>query len=289
MSAYSSSTGKSNILAIIDYCLLAENPKIVIPVINENAEWYGLEFTVGDKTMFIARKKPEIDTPESNLIMKDGKIPDDFYPSTYNININDARRKLDWLFGLKSADRRNPGIEDEKGNDMTVSYRSFFPYNAITEGIMTSPYIFTDVNFFDSQITKSVTGQKYLFDILLGKDNIRIEELNRKIEGLEKKKETQEKQGRKISRKTGAYKEMKSRLISLCQESGMPGDWSDWSMSDDELVGRLRDLVETLAPQDIPEEDKELEKQIGDLNTKVILLDNMKRAREEYLAFLKER
>ena len=38
----SSSTGKSNILAIIDYCLLAENPKIVIPVINENAEWYGL-------------------------------------------------------------------------------------------------------------------------------------------------------------------------------------------------------------------------------------------------------
>lgn len=285
----SSSTGKSNILAIIDYCLLAENPKIVIPVINENAEWYGLEFTVGDKTMFIARKKPEIDTPESNLIMKDGKIPDDFYPSTYNIHINDARRKLDWLFGLKSADRRNPGIEDEKGNDMTVSYRSFFPYNAITEGIMTSPYIFTDVNFFDSQITKSVTGQKYLFDILLGKDNIRIEELNRKIEGLEKKKETQEKQGRKISRKTGAYKEMKSRLISLCQESGMPGDWSDWSMSDDELVGRLRDLVETLAPQDIPEEDKELEKQIGDLNTKVILLDNMKRAREEYLAFLKER
>lgn len=285
----SSSTGKSNILAIIDYCLLTNNPKIVIPVINENAEWYGLEFVVGENEMFIARKKPEIDTPVSDLIMKKGKIPDNYYPSTNNIHINDARKKLDRFFGLKSAELRNPGVQDEAGEELTVSYRSFLLYNAITEGIMTSPYIFTDVNFFDSQITKSVIGQKYLFDILLGKDNIKIEEFNRKILELENKKATYEKIGRKINRKTEAYREKRNQLISLCRESGMPGEWDDVTIPDKELMERLHQLVESLAPQEIPEKDSDLEKQILDLNTKVILLDNMKRARKEYLEFLQER
>lgn len=285
----SSSTGKSNILAIIDYCLLTNNPKIVIPVINENAEWYGLEFAIEEKVMFIARKKPEIDTPVSDLVMKKGEIPESFYPSTNNIHINDARKKLDRFFGLKSTEQRNPGVQDETGEELTVSYRSFLPYNAITEGIMTSPYIFTDVNFFDSQITKSVIGQKYLFDILLGKDNIKIEELNRKIAELECKKKTYDKIGRKINRKTEAYKEKKNQFISLCRESGMPGKWDDVSISEEELMDRLHQLVESLVPQKIPEKDSDLEKQIIELNTKVILLDNMKRARKEYLVFLQER
>lgn len=284
----SSSTGKSNILAIIDYCLLTNNPKIVIPVINENAEWYGLEFSIGDKVMFIARRKPEIDTPVSDLYLKDGVIPDNYYPSSNNIHINDARKKLDRLFGL-SAEQRNPGIKDEHGEDLTVSYRSFLPYNAITEGIMTSPYIFTDVNFFDSQITKSVIGQKYLFDILLGKDNIKIEELNRKIANLEEKKHTFEKRGRAINRKTEAYIEKKNNLISLCRDSGMPGEWNNFTIPDEELMEKLHKLVDSLAPQEMPDKDSDLEKQIQNLNTKVILLENMKRARNEYLTFLQER
>lgn len=285
----SSSTGKSNILAIIDYCLLTDNPKIVIPVINENAEWYGLEFIIGEKVLFIARKKPEIDTPVSDLIMNEGEIPKEFYPTSNNIHINDARKRLDKLMGLKSAELRNPGIKDEKGEDLTVSYRSFLPYNAITEGIMTSPYVFTDVNFFDSQITKSVIGQKYLFDVLLGKDNIRIDDLSRKLSALEDKKATYEKRGRKINRKTDAYKEKKNQLISLCHDSGMPGEWCDWTIPDEELIQRLHQLVESLVPEEMPQKDSELEKLILELNTKVILLDNMKRARNEYLAFLQER
>ena len=285
----SSSTGKSNILAIIDYCLLTENPKIVIPVINENAEWYGLEFGVGEQVMFIARKKPEIDTPVSDLIMKKGVIPETFYPSTNNIHINDARKTLDRLFGLKKAEQRNPGVKDEMGEELTIGYRSFLPYNAITEGIMTSPYIFTDVNFFDSQITRSVTGQKYLFDILLGKDNITIEELTRKIAALEEKKATQEKKGRSINRKTEAYLEKKRYLVSLCRDSGMPCEWADGDISDEELMERLQQLVDSLAPQDKSGKDETIEQQIQELNTKVILLDNMKRARQEYSAFLQER
>ena len=285
----SSSTGKSNILAIIDYCLLTNNPKIVIPVINEAAEWYGLEFNVGEKEIHIIRKKPEIDTPVSDVIMNDGVINDDYYPSTTNIHINDARRKLDGLFGLRSTEKRHPGIQDEDGEEMTVSYRSFLPYNAITEGIMVSPYIFTDVNFFDSHITKSVAGQRYLFEVLLGIDNKRIEELVKRMGELEQKKTNQEKEQRKIGRRTGAYKDKLNYLLTLCQNYQIPGDWNDQSKSDEEIIDMFRNLIDTLAPNETPAKDAELEKLMAEINTKVLLLDNMKRAKREYDEYLKER
>lgn len=282
----SSSTGKSNILAIIDYCLLTNNPKIVIPVITEFATWFGLEFEVGGKTMYIIRKKPEIETPVSDVFMNDGAIPHNFFPSSTNIHINDARRRLDSLMGLKSTERRHPGILNSSGEDLTVSYRSFLIYNAITEGIMVSPYIFTDVNFFDSLITKSVTGQRYLFEVLLGIDNSRIDELSKMISALEQKKETQEKQNRAISRKTGAYQDKLNYLLSLCQKYELPGDWTGRSKSDDEFIAMLHALVDNLAPSETTEKDVELEKLTQLLNTKVVLLENMKRARKEYTAYL---
>ena len=43
-----SSTGKSSVLKIIDYCLLSERSTIVEDVINENVAWYGLVFYVDD-------------------------------------------------------------------------------------------------------------------------------------------------------------------------------------------------------------------------------------------------
>lgn len=41
-----SSTGKSSLLSIIDYCLLSGESNIVEDVINENITWYGLSFSL---------------------------------------------------------------------------------------------------------------------------------------------------------------------------------------------------------------------------------------------------
>ena len=54
-----SSTGKSSILQIIDYCLLSENSRIVEDVINENVSWYGLAFNINGKDYALARKAPK--------------------------------------------------------------------------------------------------------------------------------------------------------------------------------------------------------------------------------------
>lgn len=77
----SSSTGKSNIYAIIDYCLLSGRSNIVFPVINENACWYGMEFQIGDKFFAIARKKPTVDVVPPELWLQHEPFDEDFYPT----------------------------------------------------------------------------------------------------------------------------------------------------------------------------------------------------------------
>lgn len=88
------SKGKSSILAIIDYCLLSSEPQIVTPIVNESAEWYGLEFEVGEKYYSIARCKPTSDMPDSKVILYREPFPEGFYPVTSNVATIDARTEL---------------------------------------------------------------------------------------------------------------------------------------------------------------------------------------------------
>ena len=50
-----SSTGKSSILRIIDYCLMAQESTIVDDVINNNVSWYGLSFRQNKEKRFRER------------------------------------------------------------------------------------------------------------------------------------------------------------------------------------------------------------------------------------------
>ena len=51
-----SHTGKSAILEIIDYCFFASKSKISESMINENVDWYGINFNINDKEFTIGRK-----------------------------------------------------------------------------------------------------------------------------------------------------------------------------------------------------------------------------------------
>ena len=57
-----SSTGKSSVLKIIDYCLLSERSAIVKDVINENVAWYGMVFYVDDKPYTIIRPSQTVES-----------------------------------------------------------------------------------------------------------------------------------------------------------------------------------------------------------------------------------
>ena len=50
-----SSTGKTDIINIIYYCLFDENRKITESIINENVDWYGIKLQINDKLYTVCR------------------------------------------------------------------------------------------------------------------------------------------------------------------------------------------------------------------------------------------
>ncbi|WCM69306.1 hypothetical protein LZD60_11460 [Clostridium perfringens] len=73
-----SETGKSAILAIIDYCFFADRDiKITEEFINENVAWYGINFCINNKTYTLARKSLDSSRPSKEYYFSlIGEIPE---------------------------------------------------------------------------------------------------------------------------------------------------------------------------------------------------------------------
>lgn len=281
----SSSKGKSNILAIIDYCLLSTKPRIVYPVINEYAEWYGLEFAINGKYYAIARKKPTEETAESNIFRQNEEFSDEFYPNTANVQISDLRRELDLKFSLKE-EYRTPhvdGVEDPR-----VSFRSFFIYNALTETIMTNPHFFTDYNYFDKGYVDSKKMRAYLFDVLLGMDNIVRSKRLAKIAELTKLKDQVSKNGSEIAKHTQKFFAELQNIKAILSTYGLFEDWCSLELSPIEWI----ELIEKTCLENKPAEKKDLDKDVLEmrdkLNQLIRMRDNINEARREMSLYLNQ-
>jgi energy-coupling factor transporter ATP-binding protein EcfA2 len=160
-----SHTGKSTLLDIIDYCLLASSHKIADSIINENVAWYGITFYISGKLFTIARRSPV-----------GAKVSDDFYFSSTgllpqlpvaNTSINDLKKILEAEFRIDDAVTLAYGGQTLKAGSK-VSFRYFFIFYTISEDIITS----RDV-YFDKQ-----TEDRYkealprIFDLALGIDTL---------------------------------------------------------------------------------------------------------------------
>ena len=97
-----SSTGKSNIIGIIDYCLLSAKSNIVEPIVNEFTSWYGLEFSINGKDFSIARKRPELETASSDVLFLEKGFEDESMPSSTNMQIEAARKYMNSLLGYSN-------------------------------------------------------------------------------------------------------------------------------------------------------------------------------------------
>lgn len=182
-----SHTGKSTLLDIIDYCLLAGSHKIADSIINENVAWYGITFYINGKLFTIARKSPAgVKVSDDFYFSSTGAVPK---PPIANIKIGDLRKILEAEFRIDDAVTLAYGGQTLKAGSK-VSFRYFFLFSTISEDIITS----RDV-YFDKQ-----TEDRYkealprIFDLALGidtLDNIAAREkkdsLRKRIAKLEKK------------------------------------------------------------------------------------------------------
>lgn len=267
-----SSTGKSNIIAIINYCLLSEKSNIVEPVINQFSKWYGLEFKANGVSYAIARKRPDLETITSDVYIQEGEFEEGFYPSSTNYQIQSGRKFMNSILGY-----HNDGKE--------FRFRSNFIFNMLTENIITSPYDFLNINFFDSKYLGKNEFRQMLVDETITPKGLNVESLKierKKLNHMISKRDNRKKQVQKIQDEVNA-------CISLLEGNGFDvADIKNKSIHDQVVL--LRNLVEaakTTALNNEEDTNVDLDNLKRSLMEDSISLHNLLSAKVHYDQYLK--
>lgn len=229
-----SETGKSAILAIIDYCFFANrNIKITQEFINENVDWYGINFCINDKTYTIARRSMANNIPSPDYYFSlIGEIPKNPHQSISEIDLKKLMNKEFYI----NANTIVPygGKKIKEGSKISIKY--FMLFNSQDENTIDS----SDV-FFDKQ-----TDEKYkealerIFDLAVGisnEENVlikeKLNEINRNINRYKRKQNA-------IDNKTSAFESEKLLLIKKAKDLNLiPSDRIDI----DECLNIILDLA----------------------------------------------
>lgn len=283
-----SSRGKSNIFAIIDYCLMSDKPNIVEPVINECTEYYGLEFVLDGQLYAISRKKPDDGVGADSVYMVQEHFADDYYPSNANMQVSVARGELDRLFGIKNDDYKYPF---GKLQDFVVSFRSFLMYNALTENIIDNQYEYFNYKFFEDLYLDKYEKRKYLLDLLLGVDTVEEKKQQAMVDTLKSRQSSNR-------NRTTRYEKAKQQFIAKLNETkkllcevGLAEKNDFSSLPDSEQIEKMEGLLVDYEPHTVEVTQEANAKKAmltSKLYQKQLQLNNIIRARSEYEQYRKQ-
>ena len=207
-----SSTGKSSILRIIDYCLLSEHSTIVEDVINQNVKWYGLAFSLNDVNYVIVRKNPQDKTAKQQMFFSERYD----FPDTLQANTNrgELLLKLNELFHTPKATFR---IERKK-TEVNLNFRHFLIFSYLTEDIIATMNTYFDTNFFGSKLDFDYFLDDFI-KIALGIEDAKQDELKKKYSEEKKKVEVEYKKREEYAKKKQTYEDtlhrLKDKFVSL--------------------------------------------------------------------------
>lgn len=201
-----SSTGKSSILGIIDYCLLSDTPTIVENIINENIEYYGINIYINGKSYILIRKAPHLGTVTQDVHWSEQKE----YPIPYTLthSVGEMKVVLSKMFHV-------PDHNAKVGRkNIPMSFRHFLPLNYLTEDIISSANTYFDTAFF---VDKSFD---FFLDFALEYVNgIRCHNSREIEDEIEKTKKDLEKYQEKHSKAQEYERKYKKSLISIYEQA----------------------------------------------------------------------
>ena len=287
-----SSRGKSNIFAIIDYCLMSDKPNIVEPIINQYTEYYGLEFQLGETHYSVSRRKPEDNVGADSVYMDYKPFPEDYYPGKVSPNrqVSEARKEFDRKFGLTKKEYIYPWGEGEE-EPFVVSFRPFLMYNALTENIISTQYEFLNYKFFEESYVDEKRKRDYLFDVLLGVDGVKEKEKSDLIETLAHDQNSNKRQRSSYDKARNKFDGNMGNAITYLEKSGLDIISLKQDIRDEEKIHILENLVEQYTPvtdKEKQHDDEKLSSLRRELHRKRILLNNIQNAANEYTAYYEE-
>lgn len=210
-----SSTGKSSILRIIDYCLMAKESTIVEDVINTNVSWYGLSFHLNGRDYVIARKAPANGHINQDIYWA---IDTDEFPRGSHPRPTADIKRLDVVDYL-NKEFAIPQIQLGDKNNLEMTFRHTLLLNFLTEDIIATPNRYIDTLFFDDDEMSGI-GSKVL-KVCLGTDEKKEAELTGKCKELESKVKEEEKYKTGDERNRHAYEKKYNAALETARALGL--------------------------------------------------------------------
>lgn len=206
-----SSTGKSSVLKIIDYCLLAERSTIVRDVINENVSWYGLVFCIEEQKYTIIRQAPKLDSAEMTVIFKEG----DYLPNEPQAGMNDTRPralvKMNELFHIPSKMK----LEGKK----YYQFRHNLVFNYLTEDIIATENTYQDLRFF--RLDEYAIVLNDLFKMAIGVNELKLRALESELQKAQKEESRKKIAQEKEQQKFKEYQHTREEITKQIDELGL--------------------------------------------------------------------
>lgn len=274
-----SGKGKSSILFIIDYCLLAsETTGISKTNIDSKVEWYGIKLSIQGKELVIARPAESKNTPNLAYFNEDGIIPE---APHLNVRIENLKKVLNDAFGI-DADLRVPygGRHIRAGS--RVSYRNFLAYSYQDQNTIVAPnhlYIRPSDPRFQEAIERT-------FRMAIGSENINTALSRSQLYELEIKKALQARKNETYERSAHAFNDEVGMMTKEAYSYGIidniPETYND-------RLSTLTNLLQApTTPNDYNSEIDSIENEVFKLLAKNRRLQEFIDSKPDYINNLKD-
>lgn len=230
-----STTGKTSLWNIIDYCLLSG--KVTIPTeIIDKVLWFGIRFTINGKEMSIVRKTPSNGSVSADVFFDLGSFPN---KPVNNREIAEIKAILDEEFGITD----NLRFPFEKGLGKTtfnISYRHFLLFNSLTQTIIDAPETYFDTTFYGKEEYDKALS--HIFDLVIGVNDMENIKAIERLQEIENGLKTIQNQEKSNQNKIKNFEKEIFSLIEKCKTYNFI-EYSDSFDNADDAILTIKDII----------------------------------------------
>lgn len=254
-----SGKGKSSILFIIDYCLLAsETTGISKTNIDSKVDWYGIKIAIDGKELVIARPSEGNGTTDQAYFSENGVIPT---LPVLNVRIDNLKKVLSSAFGIDTELKVPYGGRFIQAGSK-VSFRNFLAYSYQDQNTIVAPdhlYIRPTDGRYQEAIERT-------FRMTIGAENVDTALSRNRLLELERKKAVQTRKNESYAISAIIFSE---EIDTLSREAYSLGVIQRVPESHKDRLNVLYKLIQTpTAPSDYKHEVERIEREIFGLSAK---------------------
>lgn len=274
-----SGKGKSSILYIIDYCLLASKTTGISKTnIDSKVDWYGIKLSVDGRRLVIARPSESKGESDQAYFSEHGEIPE---VPELNVRIDNLKKVLSGAFGIDTEMKVPYGGRHIRAGSR-MSYRNFLAYSYQDQNTVVAPdYLY--IRPADGRYQEAI---ERTFRMAIGAETVDTAIARGRLAELERKRVVQDRKYKAYARAVSTFSEEVGALSEEAHSFGLIGRVPD--TYEDKLTELKRVLDGALTPIDHDSAVENIESEIFSLAAKNRRLQAFIDDRGTYTESLKE-